>query len=47
LYPGEFRDEYGRALALVFADRYRDAPNAWERVRGLVRSGHRSHPRGA
>lgn len=33
LYPGEFRDEYGRELALVFADRYRDAPNVWERLR--------------
>src|SRR6266540_6096004 len=32
LYPGEFRDEYGRELALVFADRYRDAPNLWERL---------------
>src|SRR5687768_9743785 len=31
LYPGEFRDEYGRELAMVFADRYRDAPTAWAR----------------
>jgi predicted permease len=33
LYPGEFRDEYGRELALVFADRYRDAATARERMR--------------
>jgi hypothetical protein len=33
LYPGEFRDEYGRELALVFADRYRDANGALERIR--------------
>jgi hypothetical protein len=32
LYPGEFRDEYGREMAMVFADRYRDAPNAFERT---------------
>jgi predicted permease len=32
LYPGEFRDEYGREMAMVFADRYRDAPNAFERA---------------
>ena len=31
-YPGEFRDEYGREMAMVFADRYRDAPNAFERA---------------
>jgi hypothetical protein len=29
---GEFRDEYGRELALVFADRYRDAKGALERI---------------
>jgi predicted permease len=34
LYPGEFRDEYGRELTLVFADRHRQAANVWER--GLV-----------
>jgi hypothetical protein len=33
LYPGEFRDEYGRELALVFADRYRDANGVLERIR--------------
>jgi predicted permease len=32
LYPGEFRDEYGREMALVFANRYRNAANGWERV---------------
>jgi predicted permease len=32
LYPGEFRDEYGREMAMVFSDRYRDAANAWERT---------------
>ena len=31
LYPAAFRDEYGRELALVFADRYRDAPGRWDR----------------
>ena len=25
LYPAAFRDQYGRELALVFVDRYRDA----------------------
>src|SRR5438132_11988556 len=33
LYPAEFRDEYGREVALVFADRYRDAAPGWERFR--------------
>jgi len=33
LYPAAFRDEYGRELSLVFADRYRDAAGSWERVR--------------
>jgi putative ABC transport system permease protein len=33
LYPGAFRDEYGRELALVFADRYRDAAGTWARTR--------------
>jgi predicted permease len=32
LYPGEFRDEYGREVAMVFADRYRRAPSARARV---------------
>ena len=50
LYPGEFRDEYGRELALVFADRYRDAPSAWRRAQvwveaigGVVREAPREH----
>jgi len=33
LYPAAFRDEYGRELALVFADRYRDAAGRWDRSR--------------
>jgi putative ABC transport system permease protein len=33
LYPAAFRDEYGRELALVFADRYRDAAGRWDRAR--------------
>ena len=33
LYPAAFRDEYGRELSLVFADRYRDATSAWARAR--------------
>lgn len=32
-YPAAFRDEYGRELSLVFADRYRDATGPWDRVR--------------
>jgi predicted permease len=50
LYPGEFRDEYGRELALVFADRYRDATSSRERVRvwreaigGVLREAPREH----
>src|SRR5262245_60467827 len=50
LYPGEFRDEYGRELALVFADRYRDAPNARQRALvwleaagGVLREAPREH----
>src|SRR5262245_48129083 len=31
-YPGEFRDEYGREIALVFADRYRNTRNPLERA---------------
>jgi hypothetical protein len=31
LYPGEFRDEYGREMAMVLSDRYRDAASSWER----------------
>ena len=33
LYPAAFRDEYGRELALVFVDRYRDATDPWDRIR--------------
>ena len=33
MYPAAFRDEYGRELALVFADRYRDAAGPWDRSR--------------
>ena len=33
LYPAAFRDEYGRELALVFVDRYRDADGPWARAR--------------
>ena len=50
LYPGEFRDEYGRELALAFADRYRDAPTAWQRalvwveaIGGVLREAPREH----
>ena len=32
LYPREFRDEYGREVAMVFADRYRDASGSWART---------------
>ncbi|MEO7271329.1 MAG: ABC transporter permease [Vicinamibacterales bacterium] len=32
LYPAEFRDEYGRELSLVFADRYRHARGPLDRV---------------
>ncbi len=32
LYPTAFRDEYGRELALVFVDRYRDAAGPWDRT---------------
>jgi putative ABC transport system permease protein len=31
-YPGDFRDEYGREMALVFADRYRSARSPWTRT---------------
>ena len=33
LYPGTFRDEYGRELTLVFVDRYRDSTSRWEHIR--------------
>ena len=32
IYPGEFRDEYGREMSMVFADRHRDAVNFGERL---------------
>jgi predicted permease len=32
IYPREFRDEYGREMAMVFANRCRDAANSWERI---------------
>jgi predicted permease len=32
LYPAAFRDEYGRELSLVFADRYRDAVGSRDRI---------------
>ena len=32
LYPGEFRDEYGREVAMVFTDRYRRATSARQRA---------------
>ncbi len=33
LYPAQFRDEYGRELALVFDDDYRRATSPWARSR--------------
>ena len=52
LYPAAFRDEYGRELALVFADRYRDATSPWDRarlwleaVRGILVEAPREHAR--
>ena len=52
LYPGEFRDEYGRELALVFADRYRDATSGAERARivfeafdGVLKEAPKEHAR--
>jgi len=50
LYPGEFRDEYGREMALVFADRHRAASTTAERLlvwiealRGLVTQAPKEH----
>ena len=52
LYPAAFRDEYGRELSLVFADRYRDATTTWDRARlwfealiGIVTEAPREHAR--
>lgn len=36
LYPREFRDEYGREMAMVLSDRYRDAANFLERALILI-----------
>jgi putative ABC transport system permease protein len=33
LYPGEFRDEYGREMTMVFEDRYRDASGPIDQAR--------------
>jgi len=50
LYPGEFRDEYGREVAMVFADRYRDATGRRERmgvwvdaIAGVLREAPKEH----
>ncbi len=50
LYPGEFTDEYARELAMVFADRYRDATGPADRVRvwidavmGVLREAPKEH----
>jgi predicted permease len=52
LYPGEFRDEYGREVAMVFADRYRRATSARQRARiwleslaGVLREAPKEHLR--
>ena len=52
LYPGEFRDEYGREVAMVFADRYRRATSARQRVQiwlegllGILREAPKEHLR--
>ena len=52
-YPGDFRDEYGREMGLVFADRYRDASTTagarallWAQViAGIVREAPKEHAR--
>jgi len=36
LYPGEFRDEYGREMSLVFADRLHAAPGVLERLHIVI-----------
>jgi putative ABC transport system permease protein len=52
LYPGEFRDEYGREVAMVFADRYRRATSARQRAQiwveglaGVLREAPKEHAR--
>jgi predicted permease len=39
MYPREFRDEYGREVAMVFTDRYRDATTDWQRGRLWLEAG--------
>ena len=50
LYPGEFRDEFGREVAMVFADRYRDATSPLARMQvwfdaitGVLREAPKEH----
>jgi predicted permease len=52
LYPGAFRDEYGRELSLVFVDHYRDAAGPWgrahlwlEAVAGILTEAPKEHAR--
>jgi putative ABC transport system permease protein len=52
LYPADFRDEYGREIVLVFADRYRDASGPVERagiwleaVAGVIQEAPKEHLR--
>ena len=52
VYPSQFRDEYGREMAMVFADRYRDSRSGWERaliwlqaIRGLIVEAPKEHGR--
>jgi predicted permease len=52
LYPGEFRDEYGREVAMVFGDRYRRATSARQRAHiwlegltGVLKEAPREHLR--
>jgi predicted permease len=52
LYPSHFRDEYGREIALVFADRHRDAEGFWEHaeiwgraILGLLKEAPKEHTR--
>jgi predicted permease len=52
LYPGEFRDEYGREVSMVFADRYRRATNTGQRAQiwldgfvGILREAPKEHLR--
>jgi putative ABC transport system permease protein len=54
LYPTEFRNEYGHEMALLFADRYRDADGSYERARlwveaiaGVLRAAPAEHLRAA